>query len=70
MSEALGYIVVNKEGRPLQADPDRILWLGDAATVFVDYETARNAVRKTARYAKRHGYSWGHGQRIMPLVPV
>lgn len=71
-----GYIVVNTHGRPLELDrhgegePLILLW-GDQATVFSERRTARNAIRRTQRYARTRlndpADVW-FDQSIVPLI--
>lgn len=70
-----GFIVVNKYNLALGLGEDRVLWAGCtdfSATVFSTHQEARNAIKRTLRYAARWGYPtgendpWG-GQWIVPV---
>ncbi len=63
----VGYLVQNVTGDGL-VEQDGVLWLGNAITLFHNYEGARQASRRTARYARKHGYSWGTGLRIRRVL--
>jgi len=76
MNKKIGYIVINSGGNALELDRyDRndplILMWGDHATLFTNHKDARNAIRRTQAYAKRHIHKPGSvwfNQRIVPLL--
>lgn len=68
----IGYIVIGhrqgvmtlcsyRAGEPL------VLAFGDDATLFESYEAARSAVRRTQRYAAKHGLLWGDRKKIVQV---
>jgi len=64
-----GYIVT-ESSRPMSLswyDPENrplILTHGGPVTLFPSYESARQACRRTIRYAQRFGYRWAHDYAI------
>ncbi len=61
-AKAAGYIVVDVRGKPLELSYHRglprggILMLGDNATLFPTYPSARCALMKTRKYGKKNHY--------------
>lgn len=53
------FIVIGWSGRgAMELSPEGYLWHGDDGTLFPDYESARNALRRTKRYSARHNLKW------------
>lgn len=53
------YIISRDRDRPLALGlVDGVLGHDSFATLFMTYEAARHAIRRTRRYADRHGYKW------------
>jgi len=54
-----------------ELDGVSVLMHGDVATLFPSYDSARNAIRRSTRYAKRRNYSWDcHLLRIVRVQPA
>src|SRR5437867_13137745 len=52
-----GFIVVNPLNGALGLAEANVLWVDDSVTLFQTRQAARNAIRRTLRYAARKGYT-------------
>lgn len=64
-----GFVVTDSGGEYMSEGtyyPDKtvLLLFGDEITVYRTYEKARNAVRRSKRYAKKHKLSWADDYEI------
>ena len=67
-----GYVVLERQSGSLMVLGDEnVLWVPSGhvpwATVFPDLRAARYAIRRTRRYAERHGYQWPDDYRVFKL---
>lgn len=62
------YIVMRTRVRSVLGLVDGILWYCPYNTLFRDYEDARNAVRRTKRYAKAQSYDWDENLGEMYII--
>jgi len=57
------YIVVNEKGKPMElgkydeGEP-RILWDGKHVTKFNNFNSAKNAITRSAKYAEKNKLPW------------
>jgi hypothetical protein len=52
----VGYVVANTYNGPLALEEANVLWCHTSVTLFKSKESAKAAIRRTLKYAKKSGY--------------